>query len=51
MSLEGEGGMEGKEGKIKEGGRGGDGGRLGEEGEGRGDCYAYSNIIQWHQSI
>ena len=19
--------------------------------EGRGDCYTYSNIIQWHQSI
>ena len=34
-----------------EGGWAREGGR--EEGreEGRGDCYTYSNIIQWHQSI
>ena len=64
MSLEGrEGAREGgKEGKMKEGGREGEGvegGRLGREGgrggrggsEGRGDCYTYSNKIQWHQII
>ena len=45
----GEGGREG--GWGREGGReGGDGGREGGR-EGRGDCYTYSNIIQWHQSI
>ena len=57
--------MEGKEGNMREGGRdegegmeggwereGGEGGRKGRGGrEGRGDCYTYSNIIQWHHSI
>ena len=56
-----EGGREGREeGWGGEGGWGGvDGGREGrEEGEGgrkgreeRGDCYTYSNIIQWHHII
>ena len=38
---------------MKEGGREVGRGREGEgEGRGgRGDCYTYSNIIQWHQSI
>ena len=48
MGGGGEGGRLGREGGRggREGGRGEGGGR-----EGRGDCYTYSNIIQWHQSI
>ena len=55
MSLEGEGGRGRREILRREGGEGMEGGweREGGRGgrEGRGDCYTYSNIIQWHQSI
>ena len=44
-------GREGKEGTMKGGGRGGDGDGGREGGWGRGDCYTYSNIIQWHHNI
>ena len=52
-----EGGREGMEGGwLREGREGGRGGREGGEGGGgteggEGDCYTYSNIIQWHHSI
>ena len=58
MSLEGrhvgkEGGRKGRGwrevGRGREGGRKGRGWReVGRGREGRGDCYTYSNIIQWH---
>ena len=46
------GGREGREGG-REGREGGWGGREGIEGgrKGRGDCYTYSNIIQWYHRI
>ena len=45
-----EGGRGGREGGREEGGR--EEGRKGRRWrEGRGDCYTYSNIIQWHHSI
>ena len=46
-----EGGREGGGGKERgrEGGR--EGRREGGEEGGRGDCYTYSNTIQWHHSI
>ena len=46
MSLEGEGG-----GKDEGWRKGREGRGLGRGGEGRDDCYTYSNIIQWHHSI